>query len=107
MQLETYKLKPNKNVFVFLDINDDEDTHERFSKICAVLKNAGATKYTKHVFLFHERLNMDADSIRTLIGDLENSECVHVLYEEDGKIHPTMIVAPRLEGGIKVLKCEG
>jgi len=102
MQLETYRLKPNKNVFVFLDINDDEDTHERFSKICAALKNAGANRHTKRVFLFHERLNMDVNSIRTLIGSLENDECVHVLYEKDGKIHSTLIVAQRLEGGIKV-----
>jgi len=104
MKPELYRVLLDKHVFIFLDINNSDESLKRLSEISEILKKSGAIQSTTRTFLFHKKHGITVDNICELINNLEYGDCVHIIYEKDGEAHSIALIPPRIAGGIEVKK---
>lgn len=104
MKPEIYRVLLDQYILVFLDVDHGDESCKRLRDIGEIFKKSGAIQSTRRTFLFHKKNGVTGDNICELIPNLEDGDCIHVLYEKDGKMHNISLLPPRIAGGIGVKK---
>ena len=97
MNIEIYRLDlTNVNVLAHVSAKRSD----RFSEICAVLRDAGGREIASGLFAFDPTANITAERIKTLIKQLNDGESVQ-LVSLNGTQSGHILAAEKRSGGIR------
>ena len=97
MKTEAYKFWLHENVFVFLDVADEQ----RLERLANAFTECGGIRSSRRIFLFPK--SVDTQEITQMVEELDAKDCVAIAYAGDDSGR-TIFVVPQSQSaeGIRV-----
>ncbi|OSZ63598.1 hypothetical protein CAP40_17890 [Sphingomonas sp. IBVSS2] len=97
MTIENFKLAMPGQLFIFISAR----SAERSVAVEKALVGIGAKVVGPHALAVRQD-KTTVDDIQNALGDFEEGECLYVIAAKDDLLETTLMVPPRLDGGIVV-----